>query len=1203
MKILNLRVFNLAALVGEHFIDFEAEPLKNAGLIAITGATGAGKSTLLDAICLALFDQVARLQRAEGKLQDVSGDDIQINSSVNVLRRGCTQGFAEVAFIAQDAKTYVARWEVKRSRLKVDGRLQAVQRSLHCKTDDSLISERTKECNERIIQLLGLNFSQFTRAVLLAQSEVGAFLKAKDNERADLLEYLTNSDIYTAIGKLAFDANKRAKETIDKIQDKIGDAQPLAELERQQLLEQQQLLQQQYENTLIKQVQCKQQIIWYEQTEQFSQVLLSKRQHWQEQQQRLTHAQPDIELLTALDIFEPIRQQYTQAQQTRQKVSSDEAIYQQKKHAQQQLDHQIVDAKQALNVATQHCANQEIQREQAKPSLQQAQQYEFELSNIQENLKTQLELLRQTALSHFPLQQHMDKLRQQAESLAAQQHAQNRILLETDYLQPFDAEPQASIKTIEQAATLRQQLLMTNPQCFKASLDAQQQQLNSVTEEITGLQQSYNSIEIFEKNQTTTRDDLKQFNEHLANYERLSDQLNIWQTNELQQQENQSAALQLNAQLAQQRQQLEVCTKQVVAAEIGLNTTQQLLAEQRLIFSQSVEQLRAQLQVDQACMVCGSTQHPYQQHHVLQDIKQQFDDAKEAQAKAALKVAQHEEQQLKAAIASNEIRLGHAEQNIQKLITEKLKLLQHLQHINSKFYRQIEPTLEVKQAIATLSSAKQILNDKIDKSHKLLEQQSLHLNRWRSLLEQQLIAFNQIEKRKQLLQLEEQFLNDLPAQQQQAWQHDAQASQQIFCAAINQRKQANQSVTDLARQLEQTQQALNAAAQDLSRSQQDMDAQQAKIQHTRQLQSEKKDRLEALFNQHASGLGINTSQAWQQYLEQQISKARKQQDQASMASQALANQAIQLEADIGHIKQQIKKQKEALIEIEQMLSNWQSQYPDFDHALIERLLSIDLATKQSIQQRIQQLKDQLLTARNTLEVVEQQLAEHTLLKPQQSLADLQHQLSTLSHLLQTQDQQRQEFAARLIDDNRRIQASQTYKIELGKAQNEYYRWHKIHSVIGDAQGTTFKKIAQEYHLQILVQLANQQLAPLSTRYELRTIPDSLGLLIVDHDMNDEVRPVLSLSGGETFLVSLALALGIAAMASGSTKLESLFIDEGFGTLDPASLHMVMDALDRLQDQGRKVVLISHIQDMHERIPVKIQVIPQGAGASKIEIVG
>ncbi|MDA3531004.1 SMC family ATPase, partial [Acinetobacter baumannii] len=113
----------------------------------------------------------------------------------------------------------------------------------------------------------------------------------------------------------------------------------------------------------------------------------------------------------------------------------------------------------------------------------------------------------------------------------------------------------------------------------------------------------------------------------------------------------------------------------------------------------------------------------------------------------------------------------------------------------------------------------------------------------------------------------------------------------------------------------------------------------------------------------------------------------------------------------------------------------------------------------------------------------------------------------------------------------------------------------------------------------------------------------LSLAIIDHDMDGETRSVASLSGGESFLTALALSLAIANMASGSMKIESLFIDEGFGTLDASSLHMVMNALDQLQNQGRQVILISHIQEMHERIPVQIQVKPLGAGASTIEIVG
>ena len=113
----------------------------------------------------------------------------------------------------------------------------------------------------------------------------------------------------------------------------------------------------------------------------------------------------------------------------------------------------------------------------------------------------------------------------------------------------------------------------------------------------------------------------------------------------------------------------------------------------------------------------------------------------------------------------------------------------------------------------------------------------------------------------------------------------------------------------------------------------------------------------------------------------------------------------------------------------------------------------------------------------------------------------------------------------------------------------------------------------------------------------------LGLLVLDTEMGDELRSVHSLSGGETFLVSLALALGLASMASSTLRIESLFIDEGFGSLDPESLQLAMDALDGLQAQGRKVAVISHVQEMHERIPVQIQVRRQGNGLSSVEISG
>ncbi len=154
-------------------------------------------------------------------------------------------------------------------------------------------------------------------------------------------------------------------------------------------------------------------------------------------------------------------------------------------------------------------------------------------------------------------------------------------------------------------------------------------------------------------------------------------------------------------------------------------------------------------------------------------------------------------------------------------------------------------------------------------------------------------------------------------------------------------------------------------------------------------------------------------------------------------------------------------------------------------------------------------------------------------------------------------------------------------------------------MIGSADGKKFRQIAQEYTLDVLLSYANVHLTNLTPRYQIDRIADTLGLQVLDHDMGDEYRTVYSLSGGESFLVSLALALGLASVSSSRMKVESLFIDEGFGSLDPATLNIAMDALERLHNQGRKVGVISHVEEMKERIPVQIKVMKLTNGKSKL----
>ncbi|MGC1333693.1 AAA family ATPase, partial [Pseudomonas sp.] len=236
MKILAIRLKNLASLAGPFELDFTAEPLASAGLFAITGPTGAGKSTLLDALCLALFGAVPRLSKTgrDAKVPDADGE-INTGDPRTLLRRGTGAGFAEVDFVGIDGRRYRARWEANRARDKAGAKLQNSRQSLRDLDNDQLLASQKGEYKTLLEGCLGLNFEQFTRAVLLAQSEFSAFLKADDNERSELLEKLTDTALYTRLGKRAFEKSRDARDTHKQLQEQAGGIAPLPSEEREAL--------------------------------------------------------------------------------------------------------------------------------------------------------------------------------------------------------------------------------------------------------------------------------------------------------------------------------------------------------------------------------------------------------------------------------------------------------------------------------------------------------------------------------------------------------------------------------------------------------------------------------------------------------------------------------------------------------------------------------------------------------------------------------------------------------------------------------------------------------------------------------------------------------------------------------------------------------------------------------------------------------
>ena len=179
-----------------------------------------------------------------------------------------------------------------------------------------------------------------------------------------------------------------------------------------------------------------------------------------------------------------------------------------------------------------------------------------------------------------------------------------------------------------------------------------------------------------------------------------------------------------------------------------------------------------------------------------------------------------------------------------------------------------------------------------------------------------------------------------------------------------------------------------------------------------------------------------------------------------------------------------------------------------------------------------------------------------------------------------------------------IQKREEIQKQLEEARQEMDRWLRLHETI---PSNKLRDFAVEFLFQQMISLANEQLEQLTEqRYQLKV--EGIGnLAVIDCWNANEERPVETLSGGESFLTSLALALALSELSQGRAQLHSLFLDEGFGTLDAQTLDTAIAALEGLRMQGRNIYLISHIQELTRRLPVKIEVKKRGNGSSTINI--
>lgn len=285
------------------------------------------------------------------------------------------------------------------------------------------------------------------------------------------------------------------------------------------------------------------------------------------------------------------------------------------------------------------------------------------------------------------------------------------------------------------------------------------------------------------------------------------------------------------------------------------------------------------------------------------------------------------------------------------------------------------------------------------------------------------------------------------------------------------------------------------------------------------------------------------------------------------------------------------------------LAVWLTNYNAVDEQQLTEetiaLLSAATDNWEDIRNRQKLLSEAFTSAETTLNNETKAHQEHQQKKPEQEKEALESKKTELEGMSNTE----------LVDAKARLQRHVTAKQLMGtmfeqKQEAELLKteWEQIADAIG-SDGKTLRKIAQCYTLRFLIEHANTEIRKFNSRYELLQVKNSLGIRVIDHDRADDIRDTTSLSGGETFIVSLGLALGLSSLSSRNISFQNLFIDEGFGTLDPDTLATVIDSLAMLQtSQGKKVGVISHTDTMSERITTQIRIIKNGnSGSSHIEI--
>ncbi|NOQ12985.1 MAG: AAA family ATPase [Methyloprofundus sp.] len=1140
MKILNVYFKNINSLEGESRIDFDKAPIADVGVFAITGPNGSGKSSILDAITLALYGETFRFHKP----------------AENVMTRNTIGCFAQVEFLVSGEK-YRSSWQAIRQNSSPGGEVLAPQMQLmHINGEEQLLTKEAHKVLQQNAELTGMDFRRFTRSIMLAQGDFAAFLYALDTERLEILERIISHDIYTDYKQQIYTQKQQAEETLAQLKVRLANIALLTDEGREaaelDLADQQLSFAEfkQEKNNLLQLQASFQDLQKLEQK-------ISQLEHKQtKDQQSVLEAQADLQTISESDealqfkgdlqsaaqktvSLEKNKRQQGEGQKGLQKI-------QDKLLAEQADESLLAELPRLDNTARQikitdlMAKNDQVKADiQAETALINA--FEVQLPEKQQTLTLVDSWLSDhkrdhTLVENMPELGRLKNLRNLSVDIQKQLKTYNKVHKSTS--SAFSKNQGRLISVEKEIAT------------GKKSLKVLQEEMEFIADG-----HSLDEVVALHEEQR----------ERVADFVEL---LNLAKVHRKLVKKGFSKRYEhLNK--AELDKQLDAKNNQTEAAQNIHHILEKAVYREQLTIKLTDD--RDKLEYDSACPLCGSLDHPYTKNlPKLNDSKQALSD-QAAIVRALQAEVKKMTLQLTAYTKNDDKNTQHAE-GINRIQAEWLTLGTRLNVARHDF------------DITRYS----VMRGMIKKEKKELNEINVLIQRYRA-------------KKKEIAKLEVWIIKkqgnlDKIKTKQKALDESGQGRPQEIVkleAELTENMQAESTLTQsISAQLTELGEKLPGAGREdklydlLSQRRQDF---QSYTLRQQSLQAETKQLTDKVT---ASSELLQDHGQKQKVLENLI----REQELSRLYFNKLDQQLQLAELE--------QKHTQFMAELEQLNSALQSQLQQSSYESLQKVQAvIDLcARKGQIEALFRKLQQNLTAYPLEIEASRKQLdAERVHVPEGETLEEVVIQLRDKTVKIEIVTQEMLTLKKTLAEQQQLLQDNQRLFKQIEQQRELVQQAELEQQQIDNEPENIFRRRVQMTVADKLLASANGFLDKINGRYHVSSVPSDMGLAIeiTDSKQKNSKRAVKSLSGGETFVVSLAMALGLSEIANNGRAIDSLFIDEGFGSLDAETLYTVVSTLEGLKSQGKTVGIISHVEGIKQRIKTQIELVKQPNGMSRV----